>query len=181
MRRPELLSMTEQTAAGAPRRWFGLFPRRAAAPAAASTPIRLEPEASTGLRRATTMTDQPATLAPAQAGPLAQVGAKITGLWQKFVSWFDGSALPVLQNDEKQLVALFQPILNAGEAQTVQDLKVAITGILTQVQKGQDLATLEGVVLSALQVVGSELYDLAKGMGSNALQALIGLILAKMA
>jgi len=131
------------------------------------------------------MTDTPATAAPAPApassDPLAQVGAKISTLWKKFVGWIDGSVLPVLQSDEKQLVALFEPILNAGEAQAVQDLKVAITGVLTQVKPGQDLPTLEGIVLSALQVVDSELFALAKSMGSNALQALIGLILAKMA
>lgn len=121
-----------------------------------------------------------ATAVPVTQDPLKQAAAQITGLWKKFVSWFDGTALPALQKDEQQVVALFKPILNAGEAQAVQDLKVAITGILTQVQKGQDLATLEGVVLSALELVGTELYDLAKGMGSNALQALIGLILAQM-
>lgn len=125
------------------------------------------------------MTDTAA--AEATPGPIAQIGAKITGLWKKFVSWFDGTALPALEKDEQQVVALFEPILNAGEAQALQDLKVAVTGVLTQVQKGKTLDELEGIVLSALEVVSAELYDLAKGMGSNALQALIGLILAKIA
>lgn len=112
---------------------------------------------------------------------IQQAESAASSLWAKLVSWWNGTAVPVLQNDEKELMALVEPLFGAAEAAIVQDLTVFIKGVLTQVQAGQDLATLEAAVLNALQAVGGQLLTVAKGLGSNVLQALIGLILAKLA
>jgi hypothetical protein len=112
---------------------------------------------------------------------IQQAEAAASSLWAKLVAWWNGTAVPVLQNDEKELMALVEPLFGAAEAAIVQDLTVFIKGVLTQVQAGQDLATLEASVLNALEAVGGQLLTVAKGLGSNVLQALIGLILAKLA
>lgn len=112
---------------------------------------------------------------------LSQAEGAVSAFWTKVVAWWNGTAVPALENDEKQLLALVQPLFGAAEAAALQDLVQFVTGVLTQVEKGQDLATLEAAVLNALQTAGSELQTLAKGLGSNVLQALIGLILAKLA
>lgn len=101
-------------------------------------------------------------------------------LWTKLVNWWNNTAVPELERDEKAVLALLQPLLAQAEAAAISDLTVFITAVLTQVEKGGDLATLEAAVLNALQTAEHELLDTAKALGSNALQALIGLILAKL-
>lgn len=104
----------------------------------------------------------------------------VASFWSNIVSWWNGTAVPALQADEKELLALLQPLFGAAEAAALQDLVVFVKGVLTQVQAGQDLASLESAVLNALEAVGGNLLSIGKGLGSNVLQALIGLILAQL-
>jgi hypothetical protein len=103
-----------------------------------------------------------------------------SGFWSKIVAWWNGTAVPTLKADEQELLLLLKPLFGAAEAAALQDLVVFVKGVLTQVQAGQDLATLEVAVLNALEAVGGQLAVIGKGLGSNVLQALIGLILAQL-
>lgn len=104
-------------------------------------------------------------------------------VWDKVVAWFKAEA-PVVENflskEEQELLTLLKPILAAGEASLVQDLVKFLQGVASTAASGATLADLETAALNGLEVVGGELRDLAKSLGSNLLQAILGLILAQL-
>lgn len=107
-----------------------------------------------------------------------------TTLWDKIKAWISGEAQVAkveLTKDEQAVLALVQPLLGSAESAVLQDLVVFATGVLTQAKASKSLADWETAVLNALQTVGGELLTLAESLGSNLLQSLIGLILAKLA
>lgn len=106
-----------------------------------------------------------------------------TTLWTKLSALFTGAvqvAEAAFTADEQKLLAIFKPLLAAAEAAALQDLIVFIRGVLSQAATATDLATLETVVLNALEATGSELEVVAKSLGSNLLQALIAFVLANL-
>jgi hypothetical protein len=107
-------------------------------------------------------------------------------LWDKVSAWFASAAQMIevfLSKDEQQILALMKPILGAGDASAVQDLITFVSGLLTAIENpgASTLADLETAVLNGLEKAGSELAILARGMGSASLQALIGLVLSRLA
>lgn len=112
---------------------------------------------------------------------LTEAEGAVSNFWKKLVTVWDTKIEPTLANDEQELLTLLKPLFASAEAAAIQDLVVFIKGVLSQLQAGQDLATLEAYVLNALEVVGGQLLSTAKGLSSNALQALIGLVLAQLA
>ena len=107
----------------------------------------------------------------------------MTTLWQKVVAWFTTEEKQVevfLSKEEQMIMELFQPIMGAGEATLMQDLITFIRGVLLSGQTAGSLDAWETIVLNGLTKLGGELLDLAKSMGSNALQALIGLALSQL-
>jgi hypothetical protein len=78
------------------------------------------------------------------------------------------------------LEQLCAPIIVKIEPQVLADLKAAILFILNGLSSGSvtDLPTLETTVLNALEALKSQLFTIAKGLGSNLLQIIIGLVQA---
>ena len=107
-------------------------------------------------------------------------------LFQKIGAWIAkefGVAETWLSKEEGQLVLLLKPMFSQAEAAAIMDVKQFLSGVLlaggTSVN-GQDLATLEGLVMNKLEVLGGDLLATAKSLGSNALQVLIGMALAEL-
>jgi len=106
-------------------------------------------------------------------------------LWDKIKAWFAGEiawAAVELNDVEKDLVSIAEPILAAGEASAITDLKAEVTTVLSSIEtpKTWTLPDLETAVLNGLKTAESALLPLAEGMGSTVFQAFIGLILAKL-
>lgn len=112
-----------------------------------------------------------------------QLPAQLQTLWTKFQGWFSGevkAAEAIFSTEEQAVISAFQPILHAAEAVTLASLIAFIRNVLTTVAASTDLATIEAKVLNELEVEGGQLFTIAKGMGSNLLQATIGVLLAGM-
>lgn len=125
---------------------------------------------------------------PATATPsiLQQAQTAVVTLWDKIKAAFSTAEAEVaiyLTKEESQLLALVQPLFGAAEAAAIQDLIQFVQGVLTSAEKpgSMDLPDWETAVLNGLSKVGGEVEALAKSLGSNVLQALIGLILASLA
>ncbi len=106
-----------------------------------------------------------------------------SNLWDKIVAWFKGEFTTVeltFTKEEQEILTLMKPLLVAAEATVVQDLMQFIRGVLTGAAGYSTLADWETAVMNGLEKVGGDLLTLAKGLGSNMLQALIGLILAQL-
>jgi hypothetical protein len=105
-------------------------------------------------------------------------------LWDKIKGWVSGAIMTVeteLSRDEKALLAIVQPLLGADEAAAMQDLVQFVTGLVAGAGGARTLADWETAVLNGLGAAESELLTLAKGLGSNLLQSLIGLVLSRLA
>jgi len=106
-------------------------------------------------------------------------------LFHKIIAWINHEVLTVehwLSKEEGQLILLLKPLFSKAEAAAILDLKHFISGVLlagADFAKSQDLATLEATVLNKLEVASEELKEIATALGSNALQVLIGLVLAE--
>lgn len=72
----------------------------------------------------------------------------------------------------------FKPVVLAVEPVAYADLKTVILGLLTAFQKGTDAATIETALLNVLEAGGTSLFGIAKGLQSNLLQLIIGLVRA---
>lgn len=103
-------------------------------------------------------------------------------LWDKVSAWWNNTAVPALRKDEQEVIGLLQPLLSAAEGSVIQDLVQFIRGVITTVEgtPPSTLADWETAVLNSLGKLEGELLTLAKGLGSNVLQALIALVLAKL-
>jgi hypothetical protein len=104
-------------------------------------------------------------------------------LWDKIKTWLAGAAHAAeveLSNDEKALMALIRPLFGQAEAAALQSLVHFITGAVTAVGTSRTLADWESAILNGLGAAESELLPLARGLGSDLLQALIGLVLGRL-
>lgn len=134
------------------------------------------------------MTDTLTGVAVAPAAPsiLAQAQTALVTLWDKIKAAFATAETEVavyLTKEEGQILALIQPLFAAAEAAAIQDLVQFVQGVVTSAENpgSMDLADWETAILNGLQKVGGDLETLAKSLGSNVLQALIGLVLAALA
>jgi hypothetical protein len=73
---------------------------------------------------------------------------------------------------------LAKPLFAAVEPTVIADLRAAIEKVLAAADTTQSLDALETAVLNALEAAGGQLFTIAKGLGSNLLQVLIGLVKA---
>ena len=104
-------------------------------------------------------------------------------LWDKIVAWFSNAEQVVVtefNKDEQALLALVQPLFGAAEATAIQAMVHFITGALSQSTASKTLPEWETAILNGMQTTGSELLALAESLGSNVLQALIGLVLQRL-
>jgi len=106
-------------------------------------------------------------------------------LWTKIRDWVTAklnAAEVVLAEDEKELLALLAPLFANAESAALQDLVTFVRGVLVTMEdpSNQTLEALERIVMNGLSKLGSSLQPVAIGLGSSALQALIGLVLASL-
>lgn len=138
-----------------------------------------------------TMADDATAPAPAAAptsisGVVSQAKAEVSTLWTKFKAWFGAEVKTVevvITADEQKFLTVLKPLLGAAEASAMTDLSTAVKAIL--VTLGGDLGnldinTLETTVLNNLSKVEPELLAIAQGLGSQAFQALIKLLIASL-
>lgn len=104
----------------------------------------------------------------------------IVSLWDKVVAWWTGSAVPVLERDEQEVLAILQPLFGQVETALLQDLIVFVQGVLAAAPATKTLPEWETVLLDLAEVAGGSLLSTIKGLGSSVFQALIGLVLAKL-
>ena len=108
----------------------------------------------------------------------------MTTLWDKIKAWLSSTAQTVevqFSKDEQIVLGILQPLLGAAEAALLQDLITFIRGVLTSGRTAGGLDEWETIILNGLSSLKGELLTLAQGLGSNVLQALIGLVLADLA
>lgn len=106
----------------------------------------------------------------------------IVTLWDKVKVWFSAEEQTVvmfLSHEEQLLVSLFKPILASAEAALVSELKVFITAVLVTAQGSKTLPDWETAIMNGLKLGGKNLVGIVENMGSNAFQALIGLLLTQ--
>jgi long-subunit acyl-CoA synthetase (AMP-forming) len=99
-------------------------------------------------------------------------------VWEKIADWFQSRAEPALTAAERALLALFKPILAAGEAELTADLVSFAKGVLTQLETASTLEAAAQLVMKALEAEGGDLLALARSLGAEVWQALIALALA---
>jgi hypothetical protein len=99
-------------------------------------------------------------------------------VWEKIADWFQSRAEPALSAAERALIALFKPILTAGEAELTADLVSFAKGVLTQLESATTLEGAAQLVMKALEAEGGDLLALARSLAAEVWQALIALALA---
>ena len=105
----------------------------------------------------------------------------LTTLWDKFTAWFKGEVKAVevvFTNEEQAVISALSPILHAAEPVALAALIDFVRNVLTSAVGVKDLPTWEAAVLNEAEALGGQLFTLAKGLGSNLLQALIAVLLA---
>jgi hypothetical protein len=110
-----------------------------------------------------------------------QLPAQLVTIWDKFTAWVGGeahAAAVVFSAEEQAVLAAFAPILRAAEGVTLATLISFIRNALSASATAKDLPTWEAEILNALEAEGGQLFTIAKGLGSNLLQALIAVLLA---
>ena len=110
-----------------------------------------------------------------------QLPAQLNTVWDKIKTFFAGevkAAEAIFSAEEQMVLTAFAPILHAAEAVTLSTLITFIRDVLTKGSTATDLQSWEAAVLNELEVTGGQLLTVAKGLGSNLLQTLIGVLLA---
>lgn len=110
-----------------------------------------------------------------------QLPTQLKTLWDKFTGWFSGevkTAETLFTAEEQKILAAFAPILHAAEPVTLAALIDLARSVLSSGLTASSLADWEAHVLNAAEATGGQLFTVAKGLGSNLLQALIGVLLA---
>ena len=104
-------------------------------------------------------------------------------LWDKVKTWFtqeEHAVVAFLTEEEQAIIALVKPIFGAAETAIIHDLKTFITAVLVTGQGAKTLPDWETAVMNGLKVGGANLLGTVETMGSNAFQALIGLLLTQL-
>jgi len=102
-------------------------------------------------------------------------------VWEKIAAWFQSRAEPALSEAERTLIALFKPILTAGEAELTADLVSFAKGVLTQLESTTTLDAAAQLVMKALEAEGGDLLAFARSLGGEIWRALVALALADLA
>ncbi len=111
-------------------------------------------------------------------GILQTVEAGASKLWTSIVNVWNKDVAPELETGEQELVQLLQPLFGQVEAAALQDLVVFIKGVVSAAPTTKTLPEWESVILNLAGTFGGSLLTTATGLGSNVLQAIIGLVLA---
>lgn len=98
-------------------------------------------------------------------------------LWQKLMAFVHADVDPVLEDAEKEAVAIFQPILGTLEANALTDLANFIKAVIAGAT-GKSAAEILALVMSELKIVGGELLKSAETLGENGLLSLVSALLA---
>jgi hypothetical protein len=111
-------------------------------------------------------------------GIIQTIEGDATALWTTIEKVWNTDVAPALATGEQELVQLLQPMFGQVEAAALQDLVVFIKGVVSAAPTTKTLPEWESVILNLAQTFGGSLMTTATGLGSNVLQAVIGLVLA---
>jgi len=82
---------------------------------------------------------------------------------------------------EQEFLTLAQPLFNAAESTAVTDLTGFMTTFIKTAEGAKSIQDWETAIMNELQSLGGDLFATAQGLGTNLVQALIGLVLQKLA
>ena len=113
---------------------------------------------------------------------LASVTQPFVTLWDKVKAWISGAEKEVpilLSKAEAEIVTVAAPLFQTAETEVMSDLTVFIRGVVTSHPNPGSMALpdWEAAIMNALSKLGGDLLGHAQGLGSNLLQALVGLVL----
>ena len=100
-------------------------------------------------------------------------------LWQKLKAFVESDVEPVLEDAEKEAIAIFQPIFAKLEANALTDLSNFVKAVIAGAQ-GKTATEILALVLDELKVVGGELLSYAETLGENGLLSLVSALLAQL-
>lgn len=102
-------------------------------------------------------------------------------VYGKLVNYVETEVVPFLSKEEAQVAALVKPIIAGAKTAALSSLAAAAEAFLVAQTTAKSLGDTETDFLNALEAETPELLQIAKDAGSQVLQGLIGLTIAKLA
>lgn len=104
-------------------------------------------------------------------------------LWDEAKAWVSGEikeAELFATTEGQEILAVLKPILAAAAPTALAALVGGLRTFLTGLTSVGSLADIETAILNVWQDTEPELFTLARSLGSNVVQAIVGLLLAQL-